>query len=43
MPVAAGIGLRAPHVAHLLAERPRIAWLETHSENLFAAGGPFRD
>ncbi|TAM99766.1 MAG: DUF692 domain-containing protein [Rhodanobacteraceae bacterium] len=43
MPVAAGIGLRAPHVARLLAERPRIAWLETHSENLFVTGGTFRD
>jgi uncharacterized protein (UPF0276 family) len=43
MPVAAGIGLRSPHVARVLAERPRIAWLETHSENVFAAGGPFRD
>jgi uncharacterized protein (UPF0276 family) len=43
MPAAAGIGLRAPHVARVLAERPRIAWLETHSENLFAAGGAFRD
>ncbi|MGH8148031.1 MAG: MNIO family bufferin maturase [Rhodanobacteraceae bacterium] len=43
MPVAAGIGLRAPHVARVLAERPRIAWLETHSENLFAAGGPFHN
>ncbi|MGH8191858.1 MAG: MNIO family bufferin maturase [Rhodanobacteraceae bacterium] len=41
IPVAAGIGLRAPHVARVLAERPRIAWLETHSENLFAAGGGF--
>lgn len=40
-PVAAGIGLRAPHLARVLAERPRIAWLETHSENLFAAGGSF--
>ena len=39
MPVAAGIGLRAPHVTRVLIERPRIAWLETHSENLFAAGG----
>ena len=39
MPVAAGIGLRAPHVARVLRERPRIAWLETHSENLFTAGG----
>lgn len=42
MLAAAGIGLRAPHVARVLAEHPRIAWLETHSENLFAAGGPFR-
>lgn len=41
MPVAAGIGLRAPHVEQIRAERPRIAWLETHSENLFAAGGRF--
>lgn len=43
MPVAAGIGLRAPHVERCLRERPRIAWLEAHSENLFAAGGPFYD
>ena len=41
MPVHAGIGLRAPHVGRVLSEHPRIAWLETHSENLFAAGGPF--
>lgn len=41
MPPHAGIGLRAPHVNRVLAERPHIAWLETHSENLFAAGGPF--
>ena len=39
IPVAAGIGLRAPHVERVRLERPRIAWLETHSENLFAAGG----
>lgn len=39
VPVAAGIGLRAPHVERVLRERPRIAWLETHSENLFATGG----
>ncbi len=43
MPVHAGVGLRAPHVARVLAEHPRIAWLETHSENLFAKGGPFHD
>lgn len=39
MPAAAGIGLRAPHVQRIVHERPPIAWLETHSENLFAAGG----
>ncbi|TAN25634.1 MAG: DUF692 domain-containing protein [Castellaniella sp.] len=43
MPVAAGIGLRAPHVARVLQERPPLAWLETHTENLFAAGGPFQE
>lgn len=43
MPVHAGIGLRSPHVARVRDERPPIAWLETHSENLFAAGGPFHD
>ncbi len=37
---AAGIGLRAPHVQQVLAERPRIAWLEIHSENYYADGGP---
>lgn len=43
MPVHAGIGLRAPHIGRVLSEHPKIAWLETHSENLFAAGGPFHD
>ena len=37
---AAGIGLRAPHVAQVRAERPRVAWLEVHSENYYADGGP---
>lgn len=41
MPVAAGIGLRAPHVMRVVSEHPSIAWLETHSENLFAQGGLF--
>ncbi len=35
----AGIGLRAPHVRQVLAERPRIGWLEVHSENYYADGG----
>lgn len=42
IPAAAGIGLRAPHVQRVLREHPPIAWLETHSENLFAAGGSFQ-
>jgi uncharacterized protein (UPF0276 family) len=36
----AGIGLRAPHVRQILAERPAIPWLEVHSENYYADGGP---
>jgi uncharacterized protein (UPF0276 family) len=39
LPPAAGIGLRAPHIAHVLASSPRVAWLEVHSENYFAEGG----
>ena len=34
-----GIGLRAPHVAELIASRPRIGWLEVHTEN-YLGGGP---
>ena len=40
LPRAAGIGLRAPHVAEVLAARPAVAWLEVHSENYFCDGGP---
>ncbi len=40
LPPAAGVGLRAPHVRHVLAERPAVAWFEVHSENYFADGGP---
>lgn len=40
LPVAAGIGLRAPHVREVIARRPSIAWFEIHSENYFADGGP---
>lgn len=39
LPLAAGIGLRAPHHAQVLAERPAVAWWEVHSENFFGAGG----
>jgi uncharacterized protein (UPF0276 family) len=40
LPVAAGIGLRAPHLRQVRAETPDVAWFEVHSENYFAAGGP---
>jgi uncharacterized protein len=38
----AGIGLRAPHVALILGERPRIGWLEIHTENYLGGGPPAR-
>jgi uncharacterized protein (UPF0276 family) len=38
-PTGVGIGLRAPHVAEILATRPAVAFLEVHPENYFG-GGP---
>ena len=38
----AGIGLRAPHVADLLATRPALGWLEIHPENYFGGGAALR-
>ena len=40
LPIAAGIGLRTPHVREVLERRPAIPWFEIHSENYFADGGP---
>jgi uncharacterized protein (UPF0276 family) len=40
LPNSAGLGLRAPHVGIVLAERPPVPWFEVHSENYFADGGP---
>jgi len=40
IPASAGIGLRAKHQRAFLDGRPPVAWLEVHSENYFAAGGP---
>jgi uncharacterized protein (UPF0276 family) len=40
LPVAAGVGLRAPHLKHVLGVRPPVPWFEVHSENYFAEGGP---
>lgn len=38
-PTGAGIGLRAPHVAGILATHPAVAFLEVHAEN-YMGGGP---
>ena len=37
----AGLGLRAPHVAEVLATRPAVGWWEIHAEN-YLGGGPAR-
>jgi uncharacterized protein len=34
--VATGIGLRLPHLAEVVATRPRAGWLEIHPENFLA-------
>jgi uncharacterized protein (UPF0276 family) len=39
IPARAGIGLRAPHVAEVMATRPAVAFLEVHTEN-YLGGGP---
>jgi uncharacterized protein (UPF0276 family) len=36
IPAQAGIGLRLPHQAQVLAARPRAAWFEVHPENYMA-------
>lgn len=39
-PSRAGIGLRTPHFEALAGRRPALSFLEVHSENYFADGGP---
>ena len=34
-----GVGLRSPHIAHVLRTRPAMEWFEIISENYFAEGG----
>jgi uncharacterized protein len=34
-----GIGLRAPHIAEIIAAPPPVGWLEVHTEN-YLGGGP---
>ena len=38
-PLGFGVGLRAQHYREFLRERPRVDWLEVHTENYFEAGG----
>lgn len=40
VPATAGIGPRHPHVPHFLDSKPNIDWIEVHSENYLADGGP---
>ncbi len=35
-PTGAGVGLRLPHLAEVVATRPPAAWLEIHPENFLA-------
>ncbi|WP_326941982.1 MNIO family bufferin maturase [Actimicrobium sp. GrIS 1.19] len=34
-----GVGLRAAHYREFLEQRPKVDWLEVHTENYFEAGG----
>ncbi len=40
IPAEAGIGLRHPHLREILEGRPKLAWLEVHSENYMVGGPP---
>jgi len=39
IPTHAGIGLRSPHIAQVIANLPQVAWFEVHSENYFTSAG----
>jgi uncharacterized protein (UPF0276 family) len=43
IPARAGIGLRFPHHATVIQDRPEIAWLEVHPENYLGAGSALDD
>ena len=38
VPASAGIGLRFPHHREIAETRPRVAWLEVHTENYMGGG-----
>jgi uncharacterized protein len=37
LPRAAGIGLRSPHMAQILEQRPLVGWIEVHAENFMTS------
>jgi uncharacterized protein len=43
IPALPGIGLRFPHHQAVIAQRPRVAWFEVHSENYLGGGAAIRD
>jgi uncharacterized protein (UPF0276 family) len=43
IPALPGIGLRFPHHKAVIAQRPRVAWFEIHSENYIGGGAAIRD
>jgi len=38
LPLAAGLGLRLPHIREVIDSRPTVAWFEVHPENYFGGG-----
>ena len=40
--VGVGLGLRAPHVAEVIATRPAVGWWEVHAENYLGGGSARR-
>jgi uncharacterized protein (UPF0276 family) len=42
IPASAGIGLRFPHHAAVLEQKPPIGWMEAHPENYVGGGTPLR-
>jgi uncharacterized protein len=38
LPTRAGIGLRSPHLASVVASKPAVAWFEVHAENYMHEG-----
>ena len=43
IPALPGIGLRFQHHDAVIAQRPRVAWFEVHSENYMGGGAAIRD